>query len=79
MLEQQLAMTEERVWRLEGEKLAAETRAEQAERSVSMHSLVVFLFTLTFIPELIMQSFIILYTLLNYSGQLFLRVKILIH
>ena len=37
MLEQQLAMAEERVRRLEGEKQA---RAEQAERSVSMHLLV---------------------------------------
>ena len=46
MLEQQLAMAEERVRRLEGEKQA---RAEQAERSVSMHLLVVFFFfTLTF-------------------------------
>ena len=43
MLKQQLAVAEERVRRLEGEKQAAETRAEQAERSVSMHSLVAFL------------------------------------
>ena len=35
MLEQQLAMAEERVRRLEGEKQAAETRAEMAERRVS--------------------------------------------
>ena len=45
MLEQQLAMAEERVRRLEAEKQA---RAEQAERSVSMHLLVAFFFTLTF-------------------------------
>ena len=38
MLKQQLAMAEERMRRLEGEKQTAETRAEQAERSVSMHS-----------------------------------------
>ena len=37
MLERQLAMDEERVRRLEAEKQA---RAEQAERSVSMHLLV---------------------------------------
>ena len=47
MLEQQLAMAEKRVRRLEAEK---QGRAEQAERSVSMHLLVAFLFTLTFIP-----------------------------
>ena len=35
MLEQQLAMAEERVRRLEGEKQAPETRAEIAERRVS--------------------------------------------
>ena len=35
MLEQQLAMAEERERRLEGEKQAAETRAEIAERKVS--------------------------------------------
>ena len=35
MLEQQLAMAEERVRRLEGEKQAAETRAEIADRRVS--------------------------------------------
>ena len=35
MLEQQLAIAEERVRRLEGEKQAAETRAEIAERRVS--------------------------------------------
>ena len=35
MLEQQLAMAEERVRRVEGEKQAAETRAEIAERRVS--------------------------------------------
>ena len=35
MLEQQLAMAEEMVRRLEGEKQAAETRAEIAERRVS--------------------------------------------
>ena len=35
MLEQQLAMAGERVRRLEGEKQAAETRAEIAERRVS--------------------------------------------
>ena len=58
MLEQQLAMAEERVRRLEGEKQAAETRAEIAERSVSMHSLVAFL---SFIPEFISQSFIVLF------------------
>ena len=46
MLEQQLAMAEERVRRLEAEKQA---RAEQAERSISMHLLVAFFFfTLTF-------------------------------
>ena len=36
MLEKQLTMAEERVRRLEGEKQAAETRAEQAERRVSL-------------------------------------------
>ena len=46
MLEQQLAMAEERVRRLEAEK---QGRAKQAERSVSMHLLVAVLFTLTFI------------------------------
>ena len=46
MLEQQLAMAEERVRRLEAEKQA---RAEQAERSVSTHLPVAFPFTLTFI------------------------------
>ena len=35
MLEQQLAMSGERVRRLEGEKQAAETRAKIAERRVS--------------------------------------------
>ena len=35
MLEQQLAMAEERVRRVEGDKQAAETRAEIAERRVS--------------------------------------------
>ena len=35
MLEQQLNMAEERLRRLEGEKQAAETRAEIAERRVS--------------------------------------------
>ena len=35
MLEQQLAMAEEMVRRLKGEKQAAETRAEIAERRVS--------------------------------------------
>ena len=45
-LEQQLAMAQERVMRLEAEK---QSRAEQAERSVSMHLLVAFLFTLNFI------------------------------
>ena len=35
MLEQQLAMAEDRVRRLEGEKQAAETRAEITERRVS--------------------------------------------
>ena len=35
MLEQQLTMAEERERRLEGEKQAAETRAEIAERKVS--------------------------------------------
>ena len=35
MLEQQLAMAEERVRRVEGEKQAAETRAEIAERRVN--------------------------------------------
>ena len=34
MLEQQLAMAEERVRRLEAEKQAAETRVEQAQRRV---------------------------------------------
>ena len=58
MLKQQLAMAEERARKLEGEKQAAETRAEQAERSVSMHSLVAIL---SFIPEFISQSFIILF------------------
>ena len=61
MLDQQLAMAEERVRRLEKEKQAVETRAEQVERSVSMHSLVAFLFTLTFLPEFITQSSIILF------------------
>ena len=46
MLEQQLAMAEERVRRVEREKQA---RAEQAERSVSTHLPVAVLFTLTFI------------------------------
>ena len=46
MLEQQLAMAEERVRRLEAEKQA---RAKQAQRSVSMHLPVAVLFTLTFI------------------------------
>ena len=41
MLEQQLAMAEERVRRLEAEKHA---RAEQTETSVSMHLLVAFFF-----------------------------------
>ena len=45
MLERHLAMPEERVRRLEAEKQA---RAEQAERSVSMHLLVPFFFTITF-------------------------------
>ena len=34
MLEQQLTMTDQRVRRLDAEKRAAETRAEQAERRV---------------------------------------------
>ena len=41
MLEQQLAMAEERVKRLEGKK---QSRAEQAERSVSMCLLVALFF-----------------------------------
>ena len=59
MLERQLAMAEERMRRLDGEKQAAETRAEQAERAVS--SQVAFLFTLTFIPDLITQSSIVFF------------------
>ena len=39
MLEQQLAMAEEMVRRLEGEKQTAETRAEIAERRVSTREL----------------------------------------
>ena len=58
MLEQQLAVAEERARRLEEEKQAVQTRAEQAERSVSTHSLVPFL---SFIPEFITQSFIIFF------------------
>ena len=58
MLEQQLAVAEERVRRLKEEKQAVQTRAEQAEKSVSMHSLVAFLFILTFISKFITQSFI---------------------
>ena len=68
MLEQQLAMAEERMRRLESEKQA---RAEQAERSVSIHLLVAFL----------LQEFhhILLYKLLTYSRELHLRIKILMH
>ena len=56
MLEQQLTMAEERVRRLEGEK---QEMAEQAERSVSMHLLVAFLFTLNF--QFITESSIVFF------------------
>ena len=47
MLEQQLTMAKEMVRRLEAKKQAAEARAGQAERSVSVHSLVAFLFIIS--------------------------------
>ena len=53
VLEQQPAMTKKRVRRLEEEKQAAETRAEQAEKRVSVHSWKhSYLSTLTFINPL---------------------------
>ena len=78
MLEQQLAMAEERVRRLEGKKQA---RAEQAETSVSMHLLVAFLFILNFILLIHYGEFhhILLYELLTYSRELRLRIKILMN
>ena len=73
MLEQQLAMAEERVRRLEAEK--------QAQRSVSMDLPVAVLFTLTFVLLIHYREFhhILLYKLLTYSRQLCLRIKILMH
>ena len=78
MLEQQLAMAEARVRRLEAEK---QVSAKQAERSVSMHLLVAFLFTLTFILLIHYREFhhVLLYKLLTYSRELRLRIKILMH
>ena len=78
MLEQQLAMAEERVRRLEAEK---QVSAKQAERSVSMHLLVAFLFTLTFMLLIHYREFhhVLLYKLLTYSRELRLRIKILMH
>ena len=53
VLEPQPAMTKKRVRRLEEEKQAAETRAEQAEKRVSVQSWKrSYLFVLTFINPL---------------------------
>ena len=86
MLEQQLAMAEERVRRLEEEK---QGRAKQAETSVSMilyksYELLVYsspIFTLTFILLIHYREFhhILLYKLFTYSKELRLRIKILMH